>query len=151
MRRVRALIALGSNQGNRLQNLRRARRALNSLAGTRVKAAAGIYESAPVGPGRQGRYLNSAVVIETTLKPLALLVELKRLEAAAGRRPGPHWGPRPLDLDILAYGCLRLRTRLLTLPHPLAATRPFVRTPLADLGAARRPPSTEDVQWRGWL
>lgn len=143
---VRAVVALGSNLGARLASLRRARRALGRLPGTRVLAASGVYESAPVGPGSQRPYLNAAVLLETSLKPLSLLVELKRLEAAAGRRPGPRWGPRPLDLDVVSYGRLRLRSPLLTLPHPLAARRAFVRAPLADLAGARRP-GTEDVQW----
>ena len=143
---MRATVALGANLGERLRALRRARRALGRLPRTRVLAASGVYESAPVGPGRQPPYLNAAVLLETGLKPLSLLVELKRLEAAAGRRPGPRWGPRPLDLDLLAYGRRRLRTPLLTLPHPLAARRAFVRAPLADLRRSRRP-RTEVVQW----
>lgn len=144
-----AVVALGSNLGNRLRSLRRARRALGRLPGTRVVAASGVYRSAPVGPGSQGSYLNAAVSLRTVLKPLSLLVELKRLEALAGRRPGVRWGPRPLDLDIVSYGKTRLRSPLLTLPHPLAARRPFVAAPLADLarGARRRRPETEDVQW----
>lgn len=144
-RRARVLIALGSNLGDRLRALRRARRALGCLPGTRVVAASGVYESDPVGPGRQGRYLNAAVAVTTALKPLSLLVELKRLEAQAGRRPGPRWGPRPLDLDILSYGRRRLKSPLLTLPHPLAARRPFVTAPLADI--AGRPRPDENVQW----
>lgn len=147
---VRALIALGSNLGDRRARLRRARRALDRLPGTRVTAASGVYESAPVGPGRQGPYLNAVAAVKTTLKPLSLLVELKRLEAAAGRRPGPRWGPRTLDLDILSYGRLRLKTPLLTLPHPLAERRPFVTAPVAEL-AGRRPPPSEDVQWSSRL
>lgn len=143
---VRAFVALGSNLGDRLRALRRARRSLDRLPRTRVLAASGVYESAPVGPGRQRPYLNAAVLIETALKPLSLLVELKRLEAAAGRRPGPRWGPRPLDLDIVSFGRLRLRSPLLSLPHPLASRRPFVRAPLADLRPSRRA-GTEDVQW----
>lgn len=144
---MRALVALGANQGERLRALRRARRELDRLPDTRVVASSGVYESDPVGPGRQRRYLNAVVAVRTRLKPLSFLVELKRLEGRAGRRPGRRWGPRPLDLDILSYGRRRLKTPLLTLPHPLAARRPFVRAPLADLGAARRPPTTEDVQW----
>lgn len=149
MRRVSAFVALGSNLGNRLRSLRRARRALGRLPGTRVLAASGVYESAPVGPGRQRPYLNAAVAVTTVLKPLSLLVELKRLEALAGRRPGVRWGPRPLDLDIVSYGALNLRSPLLTLPHPLASRRPFVTAPLAELAGRR--PKTDVVQWVGPL
>lgn len=150
MRPVRAVVALGSNRGDRRRALRRALAALAALPGTRVAAVSRVYESDPVGPGRQGPYLNAAARLTTALKPLSLLVELKRLEAAAGRRPGPRWGPRPLDLDILSYGRRRLKTRLLTLPHPRASRRPFVRAPLADLGLSR-PPTGEVVQCRGRL
>ena len=95
------LIALGSNQGRRLARLRRAARALGRLPRTRFLKGSSVYESAPQGPGRQGPYLNAAVLLRTGLAPSGLLVELKRLEALAGRRPGPRWGPRPLDLDII--------------------------------------------------
>ena len=144
------LVALGSNRGRRLAALRSAARSLGRLPGTRFLAGSSVYESAPVGPGRQGPYLNAAILLRTALRPHALLVELKRLEALAGRKPGPRWGPRPLDLDIVSYGRARVKTRLLTLPHPLARGRPFVVRPAAELLAAWRRigrPRGEDVQW----
>ena len=128
------LIALGSNQGDKAGQLRLALRALAWLRGTRLKRASSLHRSRAVGPGRQPYYLNAAALIETSLSPMGLLVELKRLEARRGRRPGRRWGPRPLDLDILSYGRLRLKTRFLTLPHPRALSRPFVLGPLAELG-----------------
>ncbi|MBI5594780.1 MAG: 2-amino-4-hydroxy-6-hydroxymethyldihydropteridine diphosphokinase [Elusimicrobia bacterium] len=150
MTRARVVLALGSNQGARLGRLRRAVREIHRLPLTAVLRASGVYETAPVGPGRQGPYLNAVVLARTGLKPLALLVELKRLEARAGRRPGPRWGPRPLDIDILSYGSRRIAARLLRIPHPLAGRRPFVTVPRAELGgrraAGRR--GDEDVQWR---
>lgn len=148
--RARVVLALGSNQGGRIGRLRRAVRELHALPRTAVVCASSVYESAPVGPGRQGPYLNAVVVARTGLKPLTLLVELKRLEARAGRRPGPRWGPRPLDIDILSYGTRRQSTRLLRLPHPLAGGRPFVAVPRAEVdgrrAAGRR--GGEDVQCR---
>lgn len=143
------LVALGSNQGRRLARLRNAARALGGLPRTRFVRGSSVYESAPLGPGRQGPYLNAAVLLRTGLKPAALLVELKRLEALAGRLPGPRWGPRPLDLDIVFHGSTRLRTRILTLPHPLARRRPFVVRPASELLPAWRRggrPRDEDVQ-----
>ena len=144
-----ALIALGSNQGRRLARLRRAARELARLPRTRFIKGSSVYESAPQGPGRQGPYLNAAVLLRTDLAPLRLLVELKRLESLAGRRPGPRWGPRPLDLDIILLGHRRIRSRLLTLPHPLAGERAFVVRPAAELLPAWRRlgrPTGEDVQ-----
>lgn len=144
------LLALGSNLGDRRARLRSAVRGIGRLPRTSVVRCSSLYESAPVGPGRQGPYLNAVLEARTGLPPLGLLVELKRLEARAGRRPGPRWGPRPLDIDILAYGRRRISGRLLRVPHPLARRRPFVAVPRAEL-AGRGPAGrsgAEDVQWR---
>lgn len=132
-----AYVALGSNLGRRARRIDDAVRALARLPRTRLLAVSPLYESAAVGPlvgGRpQPRYLNAVARLRTALSPLALLVGLKRLEARAGRRPGPRWGPRPLDCDLLFHGGLRRRTGLLDLPHPRALERSFVLRPLADL------------------
>jgi 2-amino-4-hydroxy-6-hydroxymethyldihydropteridine diphosphokinase len=128
-----AYVALGSNLGPRARRIDAAVRALSRLPRTRLLAVSPLYESAAVGGPPQPRYLNAVARLRTALSPLALLVWLKRLEARAGRRPGPRWGPRPLDCDLLFYGRLRLRDRLLELPHPRALERSFVLRPLADL------------------
>jgi 2-amino-4-hydroxy-6-hydroxymethyldihydropteridine diphosphokinase len=107
-------------------------KALARLARTHLLRRSSIRETAPVGPP-QPEYLNAVARIETALSPMGLLVELKRLEAARGRRPGPRWSPRPLDLDILSYGGKRVRTRWLEIPHPLALKRRFVLEPLAEM------------------
>lgn len=73
------------------------------------------------------------------MTPMGLLVECKRLEAAAGRKPGLRWGPRPLDIDIISYGRRRLRTRWLEIPHPRAMERAFVLAPLADIAPGWKP------------
>jgi 2-amino-4-hydroxy-6-hydroxymethyldihydropteridine diphosphokinase len=70
---------------------------------------------------------------------MGLLVELKRLEALAGRRPGPRWGARPLDIDILDYAGRRLKSRWLSLPHPGAARRVFALAPVCDIAPRWRP------------
>lgn len=125
-------VALGSNRGDRAAHLRFALKALDRLPGTRVLRRSTFHRTAPVGPP-QPAYLNAAALIRTRLSPMGLLVELKRLEALRGRRPGPRWGPRPLDLDILSYGRRRLRTPWLAVPHPLARRRRFVQEPLAEV------------------
>jgi 2-amino-4-hydroxy-6-hydroxymethyldihydropteridine diphosphokinase len=133
-----ALLLLGANLGRRRETLRRAVDRLARLPGGRVLARSRLYDTAPVGPSRK-RYLNLAVRYRTELSPMGLLVELKRLEAQAGRRPGPRWGPRPLDMDILDYAGRRLKNRWLTVPHPRAARRAFVLAPVCDIAPRWKP------------
>ena len=80
------------------------------------------------------------------LSPMGLLVECKRLEAAAGRRPGRRWGPRALDIDILSYGRRRVRSAWLRIPHPRAAGRAFALAPLADIAPAWKPRGGRSVR-----
>ncbi|MFA6003470.1 MAG: 2-amino-4-hydroxy-6-hydroxymethyldihydropteridine diphosphokinase [Elusimicrobiota bacterium] len=135
---ARCLLALGSNQGRRRRQLRQALLRLRRLPGGKVLARSELYDTAPLGP-RQPRYLNMAVRYRTALPPLGLLVELKRIEAGAGRRPGRRWGPRPLDIDILDYAGRKLRSPWLTLPHPRAGERAFVLAPVCDVEPSWRP------------
>lgn len=134
----RVHLTLGSNLGSRRKNLLRALRLVGELPGTRVLRVSSFYDNPSVGaPGPD--YLNAAALVETRLRPLSLLVELKRIEAVLGRRPGRRWGPRPADLDIAVWGRRRVRSRLLTLPHPRARRRRFVLEPLAELGLKLAP------------
>ena len=135
-----AAVSLGSNAGDRPARLRRALRELAALPRTRLVRASSLFETSPVGVRGQRAYLNAAALLRTGLPPLGLLFELKRLEAAAGRRPGPRWGPRPLDLDLLVYGSLRLRSPRLILPHPRLARRRFVLAPLAEIAPRLKVP-----------
>jgi 2-amino-4-hydroxy-6-hydroxymethyldihydropteridine diphosphokinase len=132
------LLLLGANLGRRRKNLSQAVARLARLPGGRVLARSRLHDTAPVGPSRR-RYLNLAVRYRTKLSPMGLLVELKRLEALAGRRPGPRWGPRPLDVDILDYAGRRIRSRWLTVPHPRALGRAFVLAPVCDIAPLWRP------------
>jgi len=125
---------LGSNQGDRKGHLDAALKRLARLPRTALLRATSYRRSRAVGPGRQPDFLNAAALLSTRLSPMGLLVELKRIEAERGRRPGRLWRPRPLDLDIVWYQGVRLRSRFLTLPHPRAAERDFVSEPLRGLG-----------------
>lgn len=132
-----AMIGLGSSEGDRLAYLRAAVRALSSsVEGTRVVAVSPVYETRPIGPSKDP-YLNAAVALETTLEPVALLRELKRIEADNGRVRHTHWGSRTLDLDFLLAGhegaWITTQTDALTLPHPQVFERDFVMRPLLDL------------------
>jgi 2-amino-4-hydroxy-6-hydroxymethyldihydropteridine diphosphokinase len=124
-------LGLGSNLGNRAANLRMALRYLSPLA--RVEEVSSLYETAPVGEEEQPPFYNAVCRIVTGLEPEALLRHLKQIEFAIGRRPGPRWGPRPIDLDILLYGDRVLAQEGLVIPHPLLAERAFVLAPLAEI------------------
>lgn len=124
-------LGLGSNLGDRDALLRSALRALAPYVDvTRVSA---VYDTAPMHVSDQPRFHNIVVAGETRLDPPALLREAKRVEAALGRTPGPRYGPRPIDVDILLYGDTVLVTPELTIPHPRMAERGFVLVPLAEL------------------
>lgn len=144
MKPRRALLLLGANLGDRAASLRRAVAGLNALEGSRVTRASRLYETAPVGPSDEP-YLNQAVELETTRTAIGLLIEAKRLEALAGRRPGIRWGARALDVDLIAVGRERTRTPWLTVPHPATAGRAFALAPLRDVAPAFRPDGRRTV------
>jgi 2-amino-4-hydroxy-6-hydroxymethyldihydropteridine diphosphokinase len=145
------LLALGANLagpwGSPNETLRRALREL-SCAGLSVLASSHIYDTAPVGPGRQAPYLNAVLLLQAHLAPAALLRLIKHIERRAGRRLGARWGPRCLDIDILDYGGRRLgwprRRRQrggLILPHPEMHVRSFVLVPLLEVDPHWRHPA----------
>ena len=136
-------LGLGSNLGDRRRNLEAALDALRAHPQIAVTAVSSFLETDPVGgPPGQGRFLNAAAGIETDLAPGALLEELKRVERALGRKPGPRWGPREIDLDILLYGEEIVKTEALVIPHPRMRERRFVLEPLAEIAPAARDPVT---------
>lgn len=130
----RAAVALGSNLGDRIHILRRAVAHLGRIG--RVAAVSGLYETSPVGGPVQDDYLNAVVSLETELDPEELLARLHQIEAEEGRRREERWGPRSLDLDLIAMaahaGALE-RGGELTLPHPRAHERRFVLEPLIEV------------------
>ena len=127
------IIALGTNVGDRLENLRAA---LAAFAPTiDVKAKSAIYETEPWGYADQPAFLNMVVRAETHLSPLELLAHLKQLEQLLGRTPTFPNGPRLIDLDILFYDDLVIDMPPLVVPHPRLHERAFVLVPLADIAA----------------
>jgi len=128
-----AYIGLGSNLGDREATLRAAIESLRTLAGTRLQATSGLYETSPVGGPPQPDYVNAVALIDTDLSPEELLKELHRIELESGRERGERWGPRTLDLDILLYDDMILETPELTIPHPRMHLRRFVLEPLAEI------------------
>ncbi|KES06442.1 2-amino-4-hydroxy-6-hydroxymethyldihydropteridine pyrophosphokinase [Streptomyces toyocaensis] len=131
----RAVVSLGANLGNRLETLQGAVDALEDTPGIRVKAVSPVYETEPWGvePGSQPSYFNAVAVLRTTLPPSSLLERAHAVEEAFHRVRDERWGPRTLDVDIVAYADLRSDDPRLTLPHPRAHERAFVLAPWHDV------------------
>lgn len=131
---IRCFLGLGANLGEPTAQLVQATASIAELAHVRLVATAPIYGSSPLDGIAQPDYSNTVIEIETLLAPLELLHQLQAIEAAAGRQHArERWSSRPLDIDVLSYGQLRLQTPVLTLPHPGICTRSFVVRPWADI------------------
>ena len=130
---MKAYLGLGSNIGDRLENLRSALSRLNNISEIRVQKVSPVYETLPVGGPQQPDYLNAVVEIETYLEAEKLLAVCSCIEQDMGRVRRVHWGPRVIDIDILLFGELILNTEQLTVPHPRMHERAFVLKPLADI------------------
>lgn len=124
-------IALGTNLGERLNNLRVAIQSMPPEITVLVESQ--VYETPPWGYEDQPAFLNMVVRAETGLEPKPLLKYLKQLEARLGREKSVRWGPRLIDLDILFYDDLVIDTPPLIIPHPRLHERAFVMVPLADV------------------
>ncbi len=132
-----AYVALGSNLGQREVILAQARRSIAELPHTRVLRETKAEETAPIGPVKQGPFLNQMISIETELSPRDLLRELLRIEKEAGRVRDVRWGPRTLDLDIVLFERQSVNAPDLTVPHPELSNRPFWLRELTELRSAR--------------
>ena len=131
---ARAFVGLGANLGEREATLRAAIARLDADPDVAVVAVSELRETEPVGVVDQPRFLNGAVLLETTLSPRALLDRLLEIERALGRtRGGPRYGPRTLDLDLLLYGDEEIDEPGLRVPHPRLHERRFALQPLLDL------------------
>ncbi|HEY6259702.1 MAG TPA: 2-amino-4-hydroxy-6-hydroxymethyldihydropteridine diphosphokinase [Xanthobacteraceae bacterium] len=130
-----ALLALGGNVGDVRTTFDRALAMLCAGGRVRLKARSCDYATPPWGVTAQPPFVNLCVAVETDLEPEALLSHVQAIEHALGRRRAaePRWGPRPIDIDILAYDDLTIDTPGLTLPHPRLFERAFVLVPLADI------------------
>jgi 2-amino-4-hydroxy-6-hydroxymethyldihydropteridine diphosphokinase len=124
-------IALGTNLGDRLSNLRAAIESMQPEIS--VLAKSHVYETPPWGYEDQPAFLNMVVKAETGLEPESLLRYLKQLEVELGREQNFRWGPRLIDLDILFYDDLVIDTPPLVIPHPRLHERAFVLVPLMDV------------------
>ena len=134
-----AYIGIGSNVGDRVENLRQALEHLDGIMS--LERLSATYETAPRYVLDQPPFLNMAVGGDTPLEPLLLLEQLKKFEIDIGRLPTEErYGPRAIDLDILFYGSDVVNEPGLSIPHPLMAEREFVLRPLADIAPNFRHP-----------
>lgn len=127
---VTAYLGLGSNMGERQENLDRALALLSQRL--RVEKVSPVYDTEPVGNINQPRFLNMVCQVYTRLAPTALLTLAKGIERKLGRR-GASNAPRPIDIDILFYGDRVIETPELIIPHPRLTGRAFVLIPLAEI------------------
>ena len=130
---MRAYIGLGSNLGEREDNIRAALEAIAGLPDTDLVRVSSLYDTEPVGEVDQPNFLNAAVVVDTELDARTLLWNLMLIEKRLGRVRTQRWGPRTIDLDLLLYGDDVIEDDDLRVPHPEIIRRSFVLVPLVEL------------------
>jgi 2-amino-4-hydroxy-6-hydroxymethyldihydropteridine diphosphokinase len=138
----RVFLSLGSNLGSRVENIQRALDRL-SAEGIEVRRVSSFYRTEPVEYRRQPWFVNCAAEVATDLMPLQLLKALQRVEFALGRRREVPKGPRTIDIDILLYENVVVRSSALNIPHERMGDRKFVLAPLREIAANLRHPLTE--------
>ncbi len=135
--RAEVVLGLGGNVGDKAAALRRALAALDDEPGIALTAVSRLYRTPPWGKTDQDWFVNACALARTELPPEALLDRVTAIEAALGRSPSERWGPRLIDIDIVAYGDVALRTDRLILPHSELFNRAFVLVPLAEIAPDR--------------
>ena len=129
---INVYLAIGSNIGNRKDNLRAALALIHKEIG-KIARESHLYETEPWGNTAQDPFINQVVMANTTLDPRDLLTALSRIERELGRDRGEKWGPRVIDIDILFYGKRIIRDKGLEIPHPELHKRNFVLVPLMEI------------------
>lgn len=137
------ILLLGSNQGRRVRHLRGGVERLSREVDIRTLSR--IHAGAPAGRPHQPWYLNLALLGKTLLPPEELLRFCKEVERAEGRKSGPRWGPRELDVDILLMGLRVVRKPDLSIPHPMLGERRFCLMPVAEIAPDALVPPGEDT------
>ncbi len=135
-----AFLGMGSNLGDRRENLLSALRMLEAMEGIRVLEVSSVYETAPWGVVDQPEFLNLVARVSTSRDPRGMLAACRDIEAKLGRVRGERWGPRVIDVDILLFDDLQLEEKDLIIPHPRMLEREFVMVPLLELLPDGPPP-----------
>ncbi len=131
--RVEAWLSLGANLGNPIRSVMSAVDLIAGIPETRMLACSSLYRTAPVGHRDQPPFVNAVVSIETSLAPYPLLDELHAIESSLGRKDRPRWHEREIDIDILMFGGVKLKSDELSIPHGRMHERAFVLVPLNEL------------------
>jgi 2-amino-4-hydroxy-6-hydroxymethyldihydropteridine diphosphokinase len=126
------ILHLGSNTGDRIFNLDKCKYLINEYIGT-IERSSSLYETAPWGNTSQGAFLNLALVIRTSLSAEQLILYTQAIETLLGKDIKERWGPRSIDIDILAYGDQIINFENLEIPHPRIHLRNFVLIPLVEI------------------
>ena len=130
---MRAILGIGTNIGNREENISLALESLLRLPDTSVEKVSPMYETKPWGYIQQDNFINVCVMLETNLSPNALLGACLGIESAMGRlRPFKN-SPRIIDIDVLLYEDVEIDTKELKIPHPFIRERPLVLVPMHDI------------------
>lgn len=136
----KAYLSLGSNMSDREKSIREALYYMENNEAVRIIKESKIIETEPYGMTQQDKFLNMAIEVDTLMDPMELLTYCKNLERMAGRIKTEHWGPRPLDIDIIFYDDIIMDTEKLTIPHPDMHNRQFVLDPLMEIAPYVRHP-----------
>jgi 2-amino-4-hydroxy-6-hydroxymethyldihydropteridine diphosphokinase len=140
---MRAIVALGSNLGDRFEYLQKAVNEINSVEEIEISKISSVYETLPVGGPEQGNYLNAVISLVTELEADELLFKLLLIELNLGRQREIAWGPRTIDLDLIWYENQTINLENLVLPHPRAHERCFVIKPWLEIEPDARIGNTE--------
>ncbi|MFE8698838.1 2-amino-4-hydroxy-6-hydroxymethyldihydropteridine diphosphokinase [Cytobacillus sp. FJAT-53684] len=138
-----AYIALGSNIGDRFENLKQAIECLKAISEVDLVSVSSVYETDPVGYEDQEQFLNMVIQVKTGFTPFKLLDVCLEIEKELGRKRDIRWGPRTIDLDILLYNQENIKTEKLFIPHPRMQERAFVIIPLLEIQPNIKLPSME--------
>ena len=130
---MKAVVALGSNLGDRFDYLQKAVNEINSLTDIEILEISSVYETLPVGGPEQGNYLNAVVTLNTKFEAEELLLKLLLIELNLGRQREIAWGPRTIDLDLIWFEDQTINLENLVLPHPHAHERCFVIKPWLEI------------------
>jgi 2-amino-4-hydroxy-6-hydroxymethyldihydropteridine diphosphokinase len=140
---MKAVVALGSNLGDRFDYLQKAVNEINSLTDIEISEISSVYETLPVGGPEQGNYLNAIVTLNTKFEAEELLLKLLLIELNLGRQREIAWGPRTIDLDLIWFEDQTINLENLVLPHPRAHERCFVIKPWLEIEPKARIGNTE--------
>lgn len=130
---MKAIVALGSNLGDRFDYLEKALSEINEISDTEVLDISNVYETLPVGGPEQGNYLNAVISVKTDFSAEEFLLKLLLIELNLGRERTTTWGPRTIDLDLIWFDNQKVESENLTLPHPRAHERCFVIKPWSEI------------------